>query len=187
MSRTRPSKRKRRKKHAALKAEMDRDPDLDGDGLHPIIERGRDITLLNKILDNPEWKVPEVAKTRIPVELTRMAAGLDSQNHPDPTITVNERIRAALAIARLDDANTKKILDAIKEMHDRERLDKGVQANNTNNVQVVLYLPERGRIEDYEVKPSTNGNGSLTSGNGKQQHATKETNDGNGQAKREDD
>ena len=154
---------KRRHNQWALQqlAQQDADPELDGDGLHPIVESSSDIALINQLLADEDWEIPGAAKHRVPVELTRLALAEDKVGKHDPTISPQTEVRAAQALIKIDDHNTTKCFAAIKALQSREAMSKQAVANDADHVQVVVYIPERAPLEEFEWHgdDSADGNG----------------------------
>lgn len=150
-------KRRQRLKAIRNKREDLADP-LDGDGLSPIIEASKDVKLLDELLAMPDWEIPDAATKRVPTELTRIALGVDKQGKPDPSITSQAQMRASQVLDKLQRTNMAKRAQAIKAIQRRQAIDKGVIANNVSNVQVVVYMPEKAELSEYEVVDSETRN-----------------------------
>ena len=114
-----------------------------------IVETSRDMTLIEELLKVPDWEIPEAASKRVPGELYAMALGKNRNGMDDPAIEINHRLRAIQTLDSLSRSNLSKRVQAIKQLQQREQIDKGVVINPASNVHVVLYLPERGKEEDF--------------------------------------
>lgn len=152
MKKSRAGRRQRRKAWQDLQRKQNADPVLDGDGLRPIIEEAADIRVLNELLAYKDWSIPEAATKRVPVELTRLALGLDKHmrpiaGEPDPAV----QMKAASMLDRLTRTNLSKRVDAVRLLQAREAMSRGLVVNAESNIQVVVYIPERRDIHEYEV------------------------------------
>lgn len=140
-------------------------PDRDPPGWPNIRPRIRDTRLIRQLLRRKDWKVPEALHAVAPQQLVNIMLQRDIDGKPltgDDRYTAGHRVAAIKTLQEMLRDNDRRLVAAVR-LNQLERRTDVIeqhpealgQGNTTNNVQVVVYLPEEAPLSKFELPSET--------------------------------
>lgn len=139
-------------------------PDRDPPGWPNIRPRIRDTRLIRQLLRRKDWKVPEALHAVAPQQLVNIMLQRDIDGKPlaeDDRYTAGHRVAAIKTLQEMLKDNDRRLVAAVR-LHQLDRRTEimeehpeAIGGNTTNNVQVVVYLPEEAPLSKFELPSET--------------------------------